>query len=177
MPGLWMPLKDFFSNPDNAGRRPSSVEKQAAKNAAQAHILNALNALERGEDFGKTATTYSKGPMRHEGGKWGLMGIGNKREKKVEKAAFSQAQGARSGVIEEENGYYIVKTLEVREGKVADFVEAQEEIENKLRKEQYNKLQEDYFGKVYREATINVSGDFLRVVVDHAVERYWYLRD
>jgi parvulin-like peptidyl-prolyl isomerase len=171
------PLKDFFSDPNNAGRRPSTVERTAAKNAAHAHILNAVNALERGEDFTKAATTYSRGPMRHEGGKWGLMGMGNKREKKVEKAAFSQAQGARSGVIEEEDGYYIVKTLEVKEGKVADFVEAQEEIEAKLRREQYSKLQEDYFQKVYDNATINVSGDFLRVVVDHAVERYWYLRE
>jgi len=167
------PLKEFYASSTNRGKQPSTVERSAARKAADKHIRNALKALENGGDFTAVAKAHSMGPMKDEGGVWDVMSAGNKMEKNVEDAVFKMKEGERSGIIEEETGFFIVKARKVQGGKVAGFVEAQDEIEKKLRQEQYNKLRNEYFTKIYDRATIIIGNDFLRRVVDRSVERYW----
>ncbi len=169
------PLKSFYEHAEKPSDTPSEIERAAAEKAARNHIEKALAALQNGNSFSAVAEEFSTGPMRSNGGVWGLMGRGNKREEKVEAMAFELAEGETSGIIRDVGGFFIVKALDVKEGESRGFVEAQDDIAEKLRKEQYGLLRDKYFSNIYEGATVKVGGDFIKRVVDRAVERYWYL--
>lgn len=168
------PLKSFYEKAEKPSDTPSEIERTAAEKAAREHIEKALAALKNGTSFSAVAKEFSTGPMRSNGGVWGLMGRGNKREEQVEAKAFELAEGEASGIIRDAGGFFIVKALEVKEGESRGFVEAQDDIAEKLRKEQYGLLRDKYFSNIYEGATVKVGGDFIKRVVDRAVERYWY---
>ena len=94
------------------------------------------------------------------------------REKKVETAAFSMPESQVSDVIETETGYYIVKVYKVQAGRIVTFEQAQEQIEAKLKKIQYSKLEEKYFQRLIRTSRVQVSQEFLQLAVNRATEMY-----
>ena len=85
----------------------------------------------------------------------------------------ARTEGQISDVIETGTGYYIVKALKVRPGRTIRFEDAQEQVENKLRDEQFSKLQEDYFRRLTESAHVRQSEAFLKLAVDRAVKQYW----
>jgi hypothetical protein len=164
------PFKAFLA----AGvTRPSKAELAAARQAARETIDKARAALTGGGDFGETARELSKGIKAAEGGLWPLMPAESFRETKVEQAAFRLEEGQASGVIETETGFYVVKAKKVKPGRVVSFEDAQEGIEGKLRDEQFRTLSGDYYRKLMEGATVVRADEFMRVVLDQAVERYW----
>lgn len=167
------PLKAFLpvGADGRPARRPSAVELKAVKPKALAQIRSAQAALDAGEDFAAVVKTYSKGPKANAAGIWPLMGEGNKREEKVEAAAFQLAQGARTGIIEEDNGYYIVRAHRVVPGKTVRFEDAQEKLEDDLRRKQFLKLRAEYLEKIYDKATISQSREFMILAVEQAAKR------
>ena len=136
-------------------------------------INQASSALAVGEDFGDVARRLSRGIKAATGGVWPLMEAGSFREKEVEKAAFAMAEGQVSDVIETESGYYIAKVQQVRPGKMAGFEEAQEEIEVKLRNQEFRKLEQDYLQRLSASAHIRQSDEFLDMAVERATSMYW----
>jgi len=153
--------------------RPSQAEQAAAKQAARAHIGRAAAALAGGESFGAVAKRLSKGIKADAGGVWPLMPAGSFREAAVEQAAFALAEGQTAGPVETDSGYYIVKALRVRPGRIVPFEEAQEDIADKLRDEQYRKLTDEYYRDLLAAATIVHSERFIQFAIDQAVRRFW----
>jgi len=156
-----------------AAGTPSPQELQAAGARAKALIDQAAQALMSGEDFAQVAKRLSRGPKAQDGGLWPLMPAGSFRHEEVEKAAFAMKKGQVSLPIETKAGFFIVKVKEIQPGKVARFEDAQEEIADILRQEQYMKLTEDYFTKLLARSTIGDSRRLVERTVDQAVARYW----
>jgi peptidyl-prolyl cis-trans isomerase SurA len=151
---------------------PSGVEKQAAGAKAKEQIEKASVAIKRGEDFGQTARKYSNDSKAQEGGLWPLMPAGSFRQAKVEEAAFALEEGQASDIIEADGVYYIVKAAKVQEGAAIDFDQAQVKIEDILKRQQYRKLADEYYGKLVKGAIIVQSDDFVDRCIARAAERY-----
>ncbi len=157
-----------FSQSDVGGgptTRPSRTQQ------AKLLIGKAAAALAKGEEFGKVAREYSKGPLADKGGIWPLMGRGNFREA-VEEAAFKQDLGQVSGIIETPEGFYIVKTIKREEGRETHFEQVQDQIELELHGRQYEKVSNEYLTKLLNRATIQSVGRFEQAAVEAAVRRY-----
>jgi len=141
--------------------------------AARRQIDQAAAALQAGRSFDETAREYSKGVMADRGGVWPAMAAGNFREQAVEQAAFALGPGGVSDIIETDTGFWIVKARQVEEGRTESFEQAQEQIDQKLRDEQYAKLTADYFDRLMERATVTHSQRFLEFAVQEAARRYW----
>jgi parvulin-like peptidyl-prolyl isomerase len=151
---------------------PTEAELAAARTAARARIDQAFEALGRGEEFGAVARRFSGDPKAESGGLWPLMPAGSFRQEQVEKAAFAQAIGQISDVIETDEGLCLVRTAAVQESSRRSFEDAQEDIEKVLRDQQSSKLYNDYYAKLLSAATIVQSENFVPTAVSRAAERY-----
>ena len=167
-----VPFETFL--PEVDGAEPTPVEWQRARQQAREVIDAAAAAIMAGDDFGEVARNHSRGFHALDGGVWPLMAEGSFRETEVERNAFALDEGEICGIIETENGYYIVKALKVEPGQSVGFEESQEEIDAILRDQQYNQLASDYFMKLFGEATIAQSDEFMEMAIDGVVGRYWY---
>lgn len=167
---IFAPIRAFLAKAEGT---PSAQELKAARGQAKALIDQAAQALMGGEDFGEVAKRLSRGPKARDGGLWPLMPAGSFRYEEVETAAFAMAEGQVSLPIETQAGFFVVKVTKVKPGKVARFEDAQEEIANVLRQEQYMKLTEEYLGKLVARSTIGDSKRLAERAVDQAVARHW----
>jgi parvulin-like peptidyl-prolyl isomerase len=91
-----------------AARAPKDVTRSREEAASLAAEI--LQKLERGDDFANLAQTYSDCPSKMRGGDLGVVAEGTMTPR-FEKAVFSLALGARSGVVETEFGYHIMERL------------------------------------------------------------------
>jgi len=163
------PFKKFLP----ADRAPTEVDRQAAREQARQQIDRAGAALATGEDFTQVAKALGKGPMAPSGGVWPMMERGSFRGAAVEQAAFAQKVGQVSKVIETELGFYIVRTIDHSPGRERTFEDAQAEINQKLRRQQYDKLRQEYLEEIQRKMTVSLAEEFERVAVDAAVRRFY----
>lgn len=152
--------------------KPTELELYAAKVKAKEHITKVVKALVDGADFGEVAGKMSRGLKAWAGDDPPLIRAGSFVEPKVEDAAFELEPGKTRGVIETETGYYIVKTISVKPGETVSFEEAQEEIDEIVRKRQFDKVQDRYFTRLWSGAVISPPQDFVDAAVKKAVERY-----
>ena len=162
---------DAFA-PGDAGAAPSA-QAESPRDQARKTITEAADAVRRGEDFGEAARTHSKGIKASGGGIWPMMPAGSFRHTEVEKAAFAMAEGQVSDVIETEAGFFIVKALQVVPETVTTFEQAQDEIDYRLRAEQYSRLANAYFEELYSNATIIHRQELKALAVDRAIA--WHL--
>ncbi len=174
---------------------PGAAERDAARAAARKTIDAALGQLRDGKEFPAVAKQAAADiKARHEdrwdavardfgkvcvekmaesGGLWGLARAGSFIEPKVEEAAFALKEGQLSDVVEGKYGFYVVQADKVQPGRTVSFEHAQAEIEPLLRREQYDKLRDDYFRRLLEGATIVHTDKFVSLAVDRAIERYY----
>jgi len=177
-------LNDKRFLPADVAHKPTEQELARARLAAKARIEKAEQLLKSGEDFSDVAGEFSN--IKPEaGGKLPLWPRGSLRQKKIEEAAFSLAQGQRSGIIElamvkndageivNYGGFYIVKAYQVQEGKTTSFEDAQVEIEDILRMKQLEVLSAKFSERLARESKIPRSPDFIETAVNEAIKIYW----
>lgn len=167
---LAVPFRQFL--PDSS-RRPTDRETEAARRDARERIETALHRLRAGEDFGAVTREFGTGYHAEDGGLWDFMPAGSFREKAVEDAAFAMQPGQFSPILEGETGFFIVRTAAAREGTQVPFEQAQVEIEEKLREQQYDELSARYIGDLYNRATIVQGEAFRQVLLDQAVARFY----
>ena len=163
------PFKAFLKE---SATKPTAPELQAAKILAEELLTRALEELKAGKDFALVTRTHSRGIKAQEGGLWPMMGKGNKKEEKVEEVAFGLKEGQYSGIIEDREGCYIVKAVKVKPGKIVSFEDAQGEIADELKRQQYIRLQSDYMNKVFEKSTVSTPEGFIELAVDRAVQKY-----
>lgn len=152
---------------------PGEERLAAARREAEKLIARAAADVAAGMDFGKAAKKHSAGIKRSKGGEWPLMPAGSFRDGKVEEVAFSLREGQVSDIIETQTGFYLVKALHVKPGRIESFEEAQFRIREILHKQQRERLSEEYFARLLRGATILQSGTFTDLAVDRAVAQYY----
>ncbi|MCY2928684.1 MAG: peptidyl-prolyl cis-trans isomerase [Planctomycetota bacterium] len=164
------PFEAFLASPL---ANPTEQEARAAKDAARQAVRQAAAALTRGEEFGVVAETYSRGVKRKEKGIWPPMPDGSFRQEAVSKAAFSQPEGAVSGIIETPDGFYIVKTRRIYPGKVEVFEDVQTKIEASIREEQFKRLRNEHIAELAERAAITEPRGFLNTLMDQTVRTYY----
>jgi len=164
-------LFDSFSS--DLTTRPADVRRQVVRERARARIDKAGRALRAGDAFDEVAKRLSTGVKANEGGVWPLMARGNFRYRKVEEAAFALEEGQISDVIETDAGFFLVKAKQVVPAEVVSFEQAQGQLEEPLRRQQYEQLATEYMQRLLSEATIVESERFIALAVDCAVRRFY----
>ncbi len=165
------PYAEFL--PEGGQGRPTPAEWARARQLARAQIDAAAADLEAGGDFTEAVRAYSRGLGHRNDGIWAMMEQGAFKESEIERNAFAIEEGEICGIIETRTCYAIVKALKVEPGRTISFEEAQPQIEAALRDEQYETLMQAYLKKLYDEATIQESDDFLGNALDTLVARYY----
>jgi parvulin-like peptidyl-prolyl isomerase len=164
------PWRAFVSNGD---KKATPEEQDEARSEAHEIIQQAWRELQSGRDFGDIARRLSRGVRARHGGVWPMMSAGNFKNAPVESVAFTLGQGRHSKIIETPSGFYIVKAKDIMLGKEVPFELAQEQIEQKLRMEQFVDLRANYMKNLYDRATIGDTQSFLILTVDRAVQKYY----
>jgi parvulin-like peptidyl-prolyl isomerase len=91
-----------------AARAPKEVTR--GREAAAALAAEALEKLERGDDFAGVAKAYSDCLSKERGGELGVVAEGTMTPR-FEQSVFGLAPGARSGVVETEFGFHVMERL------------------------------------------------------------------
>jgi hypothetical protein len=167
------PIAEFL--PAEVAGEPSPQEWQTARGLARRNIDLAAGAVLDGQEFGQVAKRYSRGYRAATGGLFPMMERGNLRETEIERNLFALDAGEMCGIIETDEGYYIIRALAVEEGQTLSFEDAQGEIERILSQQIYEELLGEYYSELFDDATIVQAEEFLDLALDTAVERYYRL--
>ncbi len=79
---------------------------------------------------------------------------------KIEEASFQLKEGEHSQWIETENGFYITRLIKRTESKLVEYKSVREEIENKLKMAEQEKLLKEYIEQLKKESHIKIYEDF-----------------
>jgi peptidyl-prolyl cis-trans isomerase C len=156
-----------FKLKDNA----TAEEKAAQKKKAD----QALKRLKKGEDFEKVAKEVSEDERtKNSGGNTGFFSKGKRSNTygaKVEDTAFTVKVGEVSGVIEEKNGFYIIKVAEKKPEKEETMQEAKSRIERRLQQEQQKKAYDTYLGSLEKRYPVKIYDENIAASAPKAEEQ------
>jgi len=109
-----------------------------------------------GEDFGRLAERYSHGVRADEGGDWGWVTQGAFRVAAVDEALFACEAGEVAPLVSTDGAFYIVRAAEREDGRAVPFVEVQDELEQEIRDEEYNRTVSKYIQDLYGRAYVRI---------------------
>ncbi len=113
---------------------------------AQRLIAEMGNEVIRGGSLAEVARRRSEGSTASHGGQWDWTTRGSLKSDVLDKAIFALPLGRLSQILEDEQGFHIIRVIEREEAHRTPFVEAQVEIKEKIknqhRREQLSKLVE-----------------------------------
>ncbi len=114
-------------------------DRHPSKDAAWAKIAGMGNEVLRGAPFAAVAKKHSEGSNASEGGQYDWVTRGSLASQAIDTALFTLPIGKLSPIIEDDRGFHIMRVIERNEASRVDFVAAQEDIKEKLRRQ---KIQE-----------------------------------
>jgi peptidyl-prolyl cis-trans isomerase C len=130
------------------------------KTAQKKKVDQALKRLKKGEDFEKVAKEVSEDERtKNSGGNTGFFSKGKRSNTygpKVEDTAFTLKDKEISGIIEEKNGFYIIKVAEKKPEKEETMQEAKSRIERRLQQEQQKKAYDAYLGSLEKRYPVKI---------------------
>ncbi|MEM9399268.1 MAG: peptidylprolyl isomerase [Verrucomicrobiota bacterium] len=112
-----------------------------------------LQKIQTGSDFGNLAKTYSEASNRRQGGSMGWVSEKTLR-KELTKIAFALRPGQNSGIVDTEEGYYILLVEDKRKAIVIPLEEVREQIEVTLEQRERERLQEEWLDSLKAKAFI-----------------------
>ncbi|MGE0695841.1 MAG: peptidylprolyl isomerase [Pirellulales bacterium] len=115
-----------------------------SKDAARAAIASWGNAVLNGAPLAEVAKAHSHGLSAEEGGLNDWTTHGSLRSEAIDRAIFGLPVGALSQIIEEEDGYHIVRVVEREDKHLVPFSEVQPEIKKKLQAGDRNEKLNEY---------------------------------
>jgi peptidyl-prolyl cis-trans isomerase SurA len=121
--------------------------------AQKALAEEVLGKLAGGEEFDRTAQTYSEDSTRDTGGDWGWIER-NTLAAPLEKFAFNMPVGRISNIIDYAGNYYILKVEDKRGGTTRSLAQARPDIEKKLVQLEAQQLQERWIASLRQKAYI-----------------------
>ena len=107
---------------------------------AKKKVEMVLESLRKGTAFAEVASRYSDDTASAPSG--GDLGFFKKGEMvpEVEAVVFSMKKGEVSGVIQSSQGFHILKVTDARQGSLAPFDEAKEQVKQDYYREEINRL-------------------------------------
>lgn len=118
------------------------------KAAADRAIVEMGNLVLRGVPFAEVAKRHSQGVFADQGGYHDWTSKGSLVSEVLDRAIFSLPVGKLSRVLEDEQGFHIVRVIERTPAGRRPFEEVQEEIKEKIRNERFQENLQRYLDEV-----------------------------
>jgi hypothetical protein len=128
-------------------------DHDGSKQKAYAQAAAFGNEILYGAAFGEVAKRAG-GPNADKGGRHDWTQRGSLKSKTIESAIFSLPVGRLSRIIEDENGFHVLRVVERQQAGKVPFVEAQEEIKEALRSEYLEKQRVAYLEKLRKQIRV-----------------------
>lgn len=121
--------------------------------------MKVIDAELETNSFEETAKKYSELPGEDNNYFLGEFKKGE-LDAKIEEASFQLKEGEHSQWIETENGFYITQLIKHTESKLVEYKLVREEIENKLKMAEQEKLLKEYIQQLKKESHIKIYEEF-----------------
>jgi peptidyl-prolyl cis-trans isomerase C len=115
----------------------------------------ALKRAKKGEDFGALAKELSDDGSKENGGDLGFFARG-RMVPPFEEAAFALQPGQVSEIVQTQFGYHIIKAEERKAARKLPFVEAKEQVQEDLTREQTYERYQQYMAALRGKAKVEV---------------------
>lgn len=125
-----------------------------SKQQAYRAIAKMGNAVLRGAKLSVVARRDSEGPTAEDGGVHDWTTKGSLVSIALDEAIFSIRPGEMSDIIEDENGFHIVRVMERNDAGYVSFLEAQVQIRKQIEEERKNQKVKDYVERLKRETYV-----------------------
>jgi peptidyl-prolyl cis-trans isomerase SurA len=140
--------------------RMQLIKLRLADHANREAMLSLGRSLSRraqmGEDFGKLAREFSRGPKASAGGDWGMMHRDCHRVDAINKALATLAVGGVSEAIVDRDSVYIVRVAERQIARTIPFTEVQEECRAAVKAAKREQLSAEYVKSLYEKSFVEV---------------------
>jgi len=121
---------------------------------ARATLARLGNQLLAGADFAEVAREHSDGPSASEGGLRDWTTQGSLVSEPLDRALFTLPVGQLSPIIEDEEGFHIIRVLERQPAYRTSFIEAQASIEKALQRQRFVAALSDHIKRLKAETPI-----------------------
>jgi len=121
--------------------------------------MKTIDAELETNSFEETAKKYSELPGEDNNYFLGEFKEGE-LDAKIEEASYGLKEGEHSGWIETAKGYYITQLIKRTESTVTEYKLVREEIENKLKMAEQEKLLKEYIEQLKKESHIKIYEEF-----------------
>jgi parvulin-like peptidyl-prolyl isomerase len=125
-----------------------SFDRFNSRPEAERALAEMGNDVLRGAPFAEVAKLRSHGPTRFDGGIYDWTTKGSLVSKVLDEAIFGLPVGSMSQILEDENGYHIVRVIERVDAGRKEFLEAQTEIRKKLRDQDIERQTKEFVEKM-----------------------------
>ncbi|MBN2025099.1 MAG: peptidyl-prolyl cis-trans isomerase [Pirellulales bacterium] len=112
------------------------------------------NLVQDGADFAEVARKCSDGPTAHNGGARDWTRPGSLVSETLDHAIFALPVGQLSPIIEDAQGYHIVRVVERKDAHRTPFAEAQEKIRDEIRRERFTEGFAAYVKRLKKETPV-----------------------
>ncbi|MDR4507820.1 MAG: peptidylprolyl isomerase [Candidatus Brocadiaceae bacterium] len=113
------------------------------KEQARIIAVKVMKCLRRGDDFAELARQYTEGPNAANGGLWSFEEVSELR-KDLRRVVYTLKDNEYSKIVESPIGYHIFKTELIKPEKTQEFEEVQNDIYQKLYREEIVRLKKEY---------------------------------
>jgi hypothetical protein len=145
-------------------------EREEIVRQAREHIEASREKILSGSPFEEVARSDSLGPLhRTDGGAWGTISAPLRgRYEAPSLVALKMERGQISDIIETPSGYFLVRVGDVEPAVARPFEEAQREIAERLRRQQFDVLQARFVRDAWRRAAIGEIEPFIEQIIVRA---------
>jgi hypothetical protein len=182
---LTLPVARFLHEPTTTGTKgplianPTAEQIANARSATLALARELIARFKKGEDWARLAEDNSVDSHAQDfGGRWPKVRKGSMANEEAEKRAFALSADTVGEplLIEDKNpaksAVMVIRVGQKKDAQTVSFADAQDEIRNRLREQQYHQLSDAYMAKLYRDAAVEAVDRMVDVAVDAAVARY-----
>jgi len=145
-----------FETPGRARWEQLTVRKSPDPSAARAKLCTMGNQVLDGVPLAEVASAQSQGPTAALGGQWDWTTQGNLRSEVLDKAIFSAhlPPGQLSPILEDEEGFHIIRVIKRVDAARKPFFDAQKEIREKILKQRQEEAKAALLAKLRRETPV-----------------------
>jgi parvulin-like peptidyl-prolyl isomerase len=145
----------FLSRSPRLQQRTDSEGRSTTVDPQKNLAADILQKARKGEDFASLVRIYSEGPNRDNGGDWGWMTPDALRPE-LSQPAFALRAGEISNIIETEEGYYIIKALEVNNPAAPPLDQIRDQVEQRIQIVEGREIQKELIERLRRNAFIKI---------------------
>ncbi len=124
------------------------------KGAADRAMVEMGNLVLRGVPFAEVAKRHSQGLSAEEGGYHDWTSEGSLVSEVIDRAIFSLPVGRLSRILEDAQGFHIVRVIERESAGRRRFEDVQDEIREKIKKERFQQNLDKYLKRVQEETYV-----------------------